>query len=147
MTHDSPNPAPAPFRVLVCDDEVSIRAVVERRLRAAGFEVAAARDGEAALELVASFGPHVVVTDHRMPKLSGVAFARRLAESPENDGVAVILLTAQAHTISDDEFEGARIRRVIEKPFSPVRLVKAVEELATRGIDRGAAADEAERAA
>ena len=59
-------------RVLIVDDEENIRIVLRTLLRRHGYEVEAAASGEAALPLVESFGPDVVLADVRMPKMGGL---------------------------------------------------------------------------
>ena len=119
----------APRRVLICDDEVSIRAVVERRLANAGFDVAAAANAADALTLVMSFRPDIVITDQRMPRMTGVELCHRIIDACGSAAPPVVLLTAQGHTITESDVEGTTVRRVVGKPFSPQRLIKLVEEL------------------
>src|SRR4051812_3663607 len=59
-------------RVLVVDDEENIRLVLKTLLKRHGYEVEVADGGEAALALVDSFGPDVILTDVRMPKMGGL---------------------------------------------------------------------------
>ncbi|MEP7053396.1 MAG: response regulator, partial [Pseudomonadota bacterium] len=59
-------------RVLVVDDEENLRLVLRTLLRRHGYEVETAASGEDALGMVDSFGPDVVLTDVRMPKMGGL---------------------------------------------------------------------------
>ena len=59
-------------RVLVADDEENLRLVLRTLLRRHGYEVETAQTGEEALALVDSFGPDVILTDVRMPKMGGL---------------------------------------------------------------------------
>ena len=59
-------------RVLVVDDEENLRVVLRTFLRRNGYEVETAANGEEALGLVDRFGPDVILTDVRMPKLGGL---------------------------------------------------------------------------
>lgn len=63
--------ASLPFRLLVVDDESSIREVTSAMLAEQGYEVLTAEDGQQALELLPQFRPDLVITDLRMPRLSG----------------------------------------------------------------------------
>jgi DNA-binding NarL/FixJ family response regulator len=83
------------LRVLVVDDHVFYRAGLRAMLADEGLEVTEARSGEAAVELVATTAPDVVLMDLHMPGMSGVEATRRLGETA---GVPVVILTA-----SDDD--------------------------------------------
>jgi two-component system NtrC family response regulator len=82
----------APFRVLVVDDEPAQRELVSGYLRRQGFEVTTAPDGTAALERFRAEPVDAILTDQKMPGLSGLALLEAArAIDPE---VAVILMTA-----------------------------------------------------
>lgn len=86
------------FTILVADDERNIREGLAEALRLDGYDVALAADGEAAIKAVEDGRVDLVVTDLRMPKLSGNDVLKRIAESfPE---VPVIVLTGHG-TIED----------------------------------------------
>ena len=80
-------------RVLVADDEPSIRFVLREALEAAGHEVVDVDDGDAALEALASGGFEIAFLDVRMPGLSGLELLERL-EALGSD-TAVVIVTAQ----------------------------------------------------
>jgi two-component system response regulator FlrC len=78
--------------ILVVDDEPAMRLLVTSVLRDEGHEVTAAANGEEVLQLLASRHYHVIVTDLKMPGMSGVELLERVKE--EDPETAVILLTA-----------------------------------------------------
>ncbi|MEO5897936.1 MAG: sigma-54 dependent transcriptional regulator [Vicinamibacterales bacterium] len=88
-----PSAAKAPLgRVLVVDDELSIRQMLSFALRREGYEVSTAENGRAALEMLEEADVDVLVTDVRMPEMSGVTL---LAEAKRIDpGISVIVMTA-----------------------------------------------------
>src|SRR5688572_22864223 len=59
-------------RVLVVDDEANAREALEMLLRDEGYDVESARDGREALDMLERFGPEVVLTDLKMPRLGGL---------------------------------------------------------------------------
>ena len=67
-------------RVLVVDDEENIRLVLRTLLRKHGYEVEIADSGEAALKALFSFDPDVILTDVRMPKISGLDLLAALSQ-------------------------------------------------------------------
>lgn len=80
--------------VLVADDEPAVLEVLSHVVEDLGHDVVKARDGEEALALARSRRPQLVVTDHMMPRLSGVELCRRLKREVALKDVPVILLSA-----------------------------------------------------
>lgn len=73
--------ATAPRRILIVEDEPSMRDFVDRVLREAGYSTSRVVDGQEALEFAAQFGPFdLVLTDLVMPRMDGVELARRLRQ-------------------------------------------------------------------
>ena len=108
-----------PIRILIADDEANIRRILETRLRMAGFEVAAAVDGNQALELFRSFEPDALVLDVMMPGLDGFTVTERVRAQSE---VPIILLTSLGDV--EDRITGLKLGAddYILKPFSPKEL-------------------------
>ena len=67
-------------RILVVDDEREVARALSRLLRRHGFVVETAHSGEEALSLLERFDPHVVLTDYRMPVMSGAEVLRQVSE-------------------------------------------------------------------
>jgi CheY-like chemotaxis protein len=112
-------------RILVAEDEASVRAFVVRALRHHGHEVQEAADGAAALELLGAGEFDLLLTDIVMPVMDGIALA--LAASRDHPKVRILMMTGfadqkrRAHNLS------ALIHDVIDKPFSLSQLVAAVD--------------------
>jgi two-component system, NtrC family, response regulator len=81
-------------RIILMDDEQSLRDVVSFILEEAGHEVLCAEDGQAGLELFASKGADLVITDLRMPRRDGMEVLTQLKGEAERPPVPVIMLTA-----------------------------------------------------
>ena len=79
-------------RILVVDDEDSLRRVLQVRLEDAGYEVSVARNGEEALALLLKFRHDLVLTDLRMPGISGLELLTRIREA--HPSISVVLMTA-----------------------------------------------------
>ncbi len=79
-------------KILVVDDEESIRELYRADLSDEGYEVEMAVDGRQALALAESFMPHLVTLDIKLPDIDGIEVLRRIRE--KNATIPVILLTA-----------------------------------------------------
>lgn len=111
-------------RILVVDDDSSVRNAVRSALERAGYEVITARDGCEAIELVARNDYDVVLLDVLMPKLDGVAVVNQLQK--ENNPV---LAHTYLLTVGDPEaIEDLPVRGVIAKPFDLSRLLAEAKD-------------------
>jgi CheY-like chemotaxis protein len=81
-------------RVLVVDDDPAIRSLLVEALTFAGYETAAAPDGEAGVALARSGKPNVVLMDLMMPKLDGAGAIRALRADPRTAALRVIAMSA-----------------------------------------------------
>ena len=116
-------------RILVVDDTPELVRTARRRLQAAGYEVATAADGLAALEAMEQSVPDAVVLDVMMPHLNGFQVCRRIRGEPAWAHVKIVMLTAR--TSAADQFWGeqAGADRYLTKPVDPVQLVDALREV------------------
>ena len=78
-------------KILVADDEASIRRILETRLKMVGYDVVVAEDGEEALELFNKTNPDLVVLDVMMPKMDGYGVTREIRRTSD---IPIIILTA-----------------------------------------------------
>ena len=118
-----------PVTLLIADDEPHIRSLVGAKLRAAGFKVIVASNGQEALDHARSAQPNLIITDFQMPLLSGFDMCQRLYEDPETAGIRAIMLTARGHKLSPAELAKTNIQLLMDKPFSPRDLLMNVYEM------------------
>jgi DNA-binding response OmpR family regulator len=123
-------------RVLVIDDERSIRLLCRVNLAAAGIDVIEAPDGTAGLDLAENERPDLILLDVMMPEVDGWTVARKLAESEATRDIPVVFLTARADPA--DKRLGEQLGGVgyLVKPFDPVSIGDVVETVLSR-IERG----------
>ena len=81
-----------PAKILVVDDELNMRRVLEAMLKKEGYEVATAADGQEALQILKEEKITVVATDLKMPRLDGMGLLDRIMQ--EDPSLPVIILTA-----------------------------------------------------
>ena len=120
------------IKTLIVDDEPNLLRALEACLRSEGFDTTTARSGPDALVKVAQSIPDLVLTDVRMPGMSGYELARHLRESPRTALVPIVLLTARTDTV--DRIEGFRagVDGYVIKPFIPDELVAMVKSILNR---------------
>jgi DNA-binding response OmpR family regulator len=124
-------------RVLVVDDEESVRQALERALRLEGFAVEVAAGGEPALEAVSATPPDVIVLDVVMPDVSGIEVTRRLRG--QGNQVPICILSARDEVA--DRVEGLRVGAddYLVKPFALEELVARLHALLRRTPSGGSA--------
>jgi two-component system response regulator AtoC len=121
-------------RVLVVDDEENLRVVLRTLLRRHGYEVETASSGEEALGLVDAFGPDVVLTDVRMPKMGGLDLLSTL-KAKGNDATVIVM---SAYGNMDLAIEAMKVGAYdyVQKPFKPDEIVLALRKAEERELLR-----------
>jgi signal transduction histidine kinase len=118
-----------PTRVLVVDDQPSMRLLMRMLLERDGCEVVEAADGVDALEQIANQQIDVVVMDVMMPRMDGIATCRKLREVLGNRTLPVVLVTALADREARIAGKGAGADDFLTKPIDPVELCARVRVL------------------
>ena len=113
-------------KILVADDEASIRRILETRLKMVGYDVVTAEDGEEAVDVYNKTVPDLVILDVMMPKMDGYGVTREIRRTSD---VPIIILTALGDV--SERITGLELGAddYVIKPFSPKELearVKAV---------------------
>jgi response regulator RpfG family c-di-GMP phosphodiesterase len=128
----------AALRLLVVDDDSSLRELLRASFETASVEVEEAESAAAAAHRIATSPPDVIVLDVAMPGVDGITFCRSLKSDPQARHIPVILLTGDA----DTELEGreAGADAFLRKPFSPLELLKVTERLAADVVNPPAVA-------
>jgi putative two-component system response regulator len=116
-------------KILIVDDEETLRYVVQTILEREGFEVVAAGDGEEALTKFAEFRPDLVMLDIMMPKLNGFEVCKRIKSDPENRLTPVIIVTSSSTPENRVRGLEAGADDFISKPVDRLELVIRVRSL------------------
>jgi DNA-binding response OmpR family regulator len=125
-----------PSRVLVVEDDPSVRGLLHTLLTAEGYDVSTASDGLAGLVKAAQTLPDLILLDLMMPDLGGVRVLEELREDPELDETPVVVVTGQVDAVPG-------MRRVLGddnvfvKPFAVAELLARVAAI-TGGPGDGA---------
>src|SRR3954452_2795198 len=116
-------------KVLIVEDEENERTGLAELVSAWGYRTETAKDGVEGLEKVTAWSPGIVITDMKMPRMTGIELLERVATQPQP--IAVILLTAQGNIeIAVDAMKSGAYD-FIQKPVDPSRL-KAILNNAAR---------------
>jgi CheY-like chemotaxis protein len=112
-------------RILVVDDDESIRELITLALEDDGYEVVGAPEGESALAMIPQVQPDIILLDNRMPIMGGREFAQRFQEL-NNTTAALIILTA----VDDPEQTAAEVGAdgYLPKPFDLNDLTKVISQ-------------------
>ena len=116
-------------RILVVDDDALIRGLLEDELVGQGYEVSTARDGEEALERVATESPDLILLDVMMPKLDGYEVCRRLKSDDRTILIPVVMLTSMTSTHERITGIEAGADDFLSKPHNRAELLTRVRSL------------------
>ena len=123
-----------PHRLLVIDDDASIREMLEMVLDSEGYEVLTAPHGAAAVKLLGQTRPDVILLDMKMPVMDGWEFMAWYRRLPDPKVPVVVLTAAQDDALRADEV-GADA--YVAKPFAIDELLRVLEQhLPTDGCVR-----------
>jgi CheY-like chemotaxis protein len=111
-------------RILIVDDDESVRKSLVRALGARGLQVTSAEDGIEALQKTVANPPSVIITDLQLPLLSGADVVRMLREDAMLARIPVIALSA-----TPDETTRYLFDQVLTKPCSIDALMQAIAEV------------------
>ncbi len=114
-------------RILVVDDEPSIRAIVAETLEEEGYQVQTASNGQEALDLVRCIPPDAVVLDMMMPVMDGWTFLQACREDPKCADLRVMCLSAAPTAAADAARLGAKA--CMTKPFDLDALLSTIQQL------------------
>jgi DNA-binding response OmpR family regulator len=117
-----------PKTILVIDDDLHIRRVIELGLTRRGYRVITASDGSKGLELLCTMKPDAMVTDLNMPKLDGEALCKKTNPLKKERRFLTIVMTARINPEEQEWLAEMEDTEFFEKPFSPMRLVACIDE-------------------
>ena len=119
--------------VLIVDDDQFIRKLIATTLEdVTEFELHEAGDGVEALEVARRERPSVVFLDVDMPRLNGIEACRRLRADDATADATIVMLTAAHGDSVESDAEQAGADLFLTKPFSPLDLLRLVEQLGDR---------------
>ena len=116
-------------RLLIVDDEKDLVETVAFRLKALGYEVIAAYDGQQGLDMARKENPDLIILDLMLPKIDGYKVCRMLKFDEKFKKIPIIMFSARAQ--ENDKKMGMEVGAdaYITKPFEPSALLAKIQEL------------------
>lgn len=116
-------------KILIVDDQPTMRAVVVAALTPLGYRLLEAGDGETALQMAVEFEPDLILLDVMMPGVSGIEVTRRLREAPTTREIPIVILTALDDKQSRAEALAAGADDILSKPTDLTELRLRVQTI------------------
>jgi len=117
-------------KILVIEDDLEIRQLIQRLLEREGYEVLAAEDGVKGMESFCASTPDMVITDLYMPRMKGVEAIKKIRSI--NADAKIIAISGGGPSSPETLLKSARkagATETLAKPFDPVELLSAVHRL------------------
>ena len=116
-------------KILLVDDDDMVRDLVAATLKGGDYQLLQAADGGKGLELAREHRPDIVFLDVNMPVMDGVSVCHAIKSDPTTANVTVIMLTALGQEVDKDRARRAGADGYFTKPFSPLTLLRRVDEV------------------
>ncbi len=121
-------PAASAIRVLVVDDQMTMRSLIRTSLQQIGIrEIIEAADGEAGLRAAISTPVHLIISDFNMPNLDGLGLLRGIRAHPPTSKTAFIMLTGRADRELVQRAVQYGVNNYVVKPFTTAQLKDKLE--------------------
>lgn len=120
-----------PRKLLLADDSVTIQRVIELTFADEDIRVSSVGDGDAAIRLLQSDPPDIVLADIGMPERDGYEVAEFIKRDPRLAHIPVLLLTGAFEPVDDTRARAIGCEGVLVKPFEPQMVISRVRELLT----------------
>jgi len=115
--------------ILAVDDSSSLRQMVAFSLKAAGYQVVEAVDGQDGLDKARQQTVDLVLTDQNMPKMDGLTLIKSLRGLPTYQKVPILMLTTESSDEMKSKGRAAGANGWLVKPFDPQRLIEVVKKV------------------
>lgn len=119
-------------KILVAEDERDIRDLITFTLQFAGYQVITANNGEEAVTLTLKEIPDLVLTDVRMPKMTGYEACKLIKADPTTQHIPVVFLSAKGQEAEVQTGLDSGADEYLLKPFAPDQLTRKVAEILGR---------------
>lgn len=123
-------PAASAIKVMVVDDQTSMRAMIRRTLQDLGFrDIRDKASATEALEAVRADRVHLIISDYNMPDMDGLQFLQEVRADPQIGKTVFIMLTASAEKEIVQKAAQMGVNNYVVKPFAPASLKEKIERV------------------
>ena len=123
-------PAAAAIKVMVVDDQTSMRAMIRRALQDLGFkDVRDKPSAPEALDAIKGDRVHLVISDYNMPEMDGLQFLEAVRTDPVIGKTVFIMLTGSADKEIVQKAAALGVNNYVMKPFAPASLKEKIERV------------------
>lgn len=117
-------------KILIIDDQLEVRELVEVTLRIGDFKILQAENGPQGLEIARAEKPELMLLDVMMPGgMDGFEVCEKLKKDPLTSGIIIVMLTAKGREVDKKRGKQVGADDYFVKPFSPLALINKVEEV------------------
>ncbi len=113
--------------IIIVDDEEELRENLQDLLEFKGYHVTSFPNGEDMLKQMNSINADVFLLDFQLPGLNGIELVPRIRDKFPDIPIGLVTASSQPNTIEEAESNG--VNRIIFKPYSPMDMLEAVEEM------------------
>ncbi|HZQ97214.1 MAG TPA: response regulator [Chloroflexota bacterium] len=124
-------------KILLVDDDEMVRELVAATLKGGSYQLLQAGDGGKGLQLAREQHPDLIFLDVNMPVMDGVSVCQALKGDPTTRDISVIMLTALGQEVDKERARRAGANGYFTKPFSPLTLLRKVDEVLGDTSDAG----------
>lgn len=123
-------PAASAIKVMVVDDQTSMRAMIRRTLQDLGFrDVRDKASATEALDDVRANRVHLIISDYNMPEMDGLQFLQEVRKDSVIGKTVFIMLTASAEKEIVQKAAEMGVNNYVVKPFTPAALKEKIERV------------------
>ncbi len=115
------------MKILVIDDDKTIRVMASKLLTKAGHDIVTAENGEIGMRMASRESPDLILLDIMMPGIDGLQVCSKLKSDPSTKDIIVFMLTGKTQMQDIEEALSKGADNYIAKPINPIKFAKIVE--------------------
>jgi len=114
--------------VLIVDDDIHIRRILEFKLKRSGYDTIIAKNGEQGLGMIHDLKPDAVISDLNMPKMKGTELCRLTNPLKKDRPFLTIIITGRINPKEQEWIDEMMDTMFMEKPFSPSKIIDCLTQ-------------------